>query len=226
MDVSKFLERAEQALRKRMPEQAIALYRQVLVAAPGQAAAREGLMTAYRRRVELKGGVSMLDKAAAHSLYATALGFKGAGKAAAAVRSCDTGLEKNPGDRHLLVLLAECLTSLGRKEEALATWKAELAAQPDDLEALKQAGRLHYELKQVAEALVLLERAHALDRHDPEVERLRRQLAAEGTLASTKYETAQSSREVMRARTGPGPAAASSVPDVDALRASSAAAPA
>jgi len=225
VDVSKFLERAEQALRKRMPEQAIALYRQVLVAAPGEAAAREGLMTAYRRRVELKGGVTLLDRAAARSLYATALALKGAGKAAAAARSCDTGLEKNPEDRHLLVLLAECLMALGRKQEALATWKAELAAQPQDLDALKQAGRLHYELKQVPEALACLERAHALDRHDPEVERLRRQLAAEGTLASTKYETAQTSRDVMRARAEAAPAPDAAPADVDGLRARLAGAP-
>lgn len=223
MDVSKFLERAEQALRRRMPEQAIALYRQVLVAAPGHAGAREGLLTACRRRVELKGGASLLDRAAARSLYATALGLKGAGKLAAAARSCDTGLEKNPDDRPLLELLCECLLGLGHKDEALAAWKSVLAAHPDDLVALKQAGRLHWDLKQVDEAQALLDRAHGLDRHDPEVERLRRQLAAEGTLARTRYETAQSSRDVMRARAEGAPVAP--VRDAAELRAALAASP-
>ena len=216
MDVSKFLERAEVALRKRMPDQAIALYRQVLVAAPGSAAAREGLMTAYKRRAELKGGPSMIDKATARSLYATALGLKGAGKLGAAVRTCDAGLERFPGNRHMLALLAECLQAQGHKEEALAAWRAELADAPEDLEALKAAGQLYYELKQVPQAVECLEKAHRLDRHDPEVERLRRLLAAEGTLANTRYETAQSSRDVMRSRPeAPGTAPAR---DVDALR--------
>jgi len=226
MDVSKFLERAEAALRKRMPDQAIALYRQVLVAAPGNAPAREGLMTAYKRRVELKGGASLIDKAAARSLYATALGLKGTGKVGAAVRTCDAGLERHPEARAMLELLAECLTAQGHKEEALAVWRAELAAAPKDLAALKAAGQLHYELKQIAEATQCLELAHSLDRHDPEVERLRRQLAAEGTLANTRYETAQSSREVMRSRAeGPAAGAAAPARDADALRAALQASP-
>jgi hypothetical protein len=61
MDVDKFMERAEAALRKRAPDQAIALYRQVLTARPGNGPARRGLMAAYRKRAELKGGASMLD---------------------------------------------------------------------------------------------------------------------------------------------------------------------
>src|SRR5262252_8598748 len=199
MDVSKFLERAEAALRKRLPDQAIQMYRQVLVASPGHAAAREGLMTAYKRRAELKGGASLIDKAASRSLYATALGLKGAGKLVLAARNCDMGLERDPGNRNLIVLLAECLQAQGLQEEALAVWRAELAAEPNDLQALKAAGELHYALRQIPQAIECLERAHAADRHDPEVERLRKHLAAEGTLASTKYETAASSRDVRRA---------------------------
>jgi tetratricopeptide (TPR) repeat protein len=223
MDVSKFLERAETALRKRLPDQAIAMYRQVLVASPGHAQAREGLMTAYKRRAELKGGASIIDKAASRSLYATALGLKGAGKAGMAARNCDMGLERDPENRHLVVLLAECLQAQDLKEEALAVWRAELAAEPDDLQALKAAGQLHYELRQIKEAIECLERAHAADRHDPEVERLRRHLAAEGTLASTKYETAASSRDVRRVQSE-APAAAEAR-DTEALAARVAAQP-
>jgi tetratricopeptide (TPR) repeat protein len=66
------------------------------------------------------------------------------------------------------------------------------------VQALKVAGRLHYELRQIPEAIDCLERAHVIDKHDPEVERLRKNLAAEGTLASTSYETATSSRDVIK----------------------------
>ena len=61
MDVAKFLEKAEQALRKRNAEQAIALYRQVLVAKPGYVTVRQGRRVAYRRRAELKNGPSMVE---------------------------------------------------------------------------------------------------------------------------------------------------------------------
>jgi tetratricopeptide (TPR) repeat protein len=198
MDIAKFLEKAEQALRKRNAEQAIALYRQVLVAKPGHGPARQGLMAAYRRRAELKNGPSMLEKAAAKSVYAAALGLKSGKRWAAVVKSCDAALEKNPTDGGLVALLGEALEALGHKEEALAAWRAQVEANDQDVLALKVTGRLHYELRQIPEAIECLERAHALNKHDPEVERLRKNLAAEGTLANTSYETATSSRDVIK----------------------------
>ncbi|MGQ0553258.1 MAG: hypothetical protein ACT4PU_08560 [Planctomycetota bacterium] len=197
MDVTRFLEKAEAAVR-RAPDQAIALYRQVLVAEPTNAAARGGLLAAYRRRAELKNGPSLLDRAAAKSLYAAALGLRGSKRWAAVVKSCDSALEKAPADAAVVTLLAEALEALGQKEAALASWLAVLKEDAESVLALKSAGRLHYELKQVQQATECLERAHALDRHDPDVERLRRNLAAEGTLANSRYETATSSRDVLK----------------------------
>jgi tetratricopeptide (TPR) repeat protein len=198
MDVGKFLDRAASALRKRNADQAIALFRQVLVASPGHAEARAGLMGAYRRRVELKGGASLIEKAAAKSLRATAMALRGSKRWAALVKTCDAGLEKVPTEAGLVAMLAEALEQLGHQEEALATWTSLLESDAEDMAALKAAGRLHYELRNIEQAIVCLDRAHAVDRHDPEVERLRKNLAAEGTLASTNYETAKSSRDVIK----------------------------
>lgn len=198
MDVEKFIIKAEQALAKRAAPAAIALFKQVLVASPDHARARAGLLGAYRRKAELKGGPGLLDRAAAKSLVLTATGLARAGQSALVVKNCEAGLEKNPDDQSLLALLAEALADLGRHAEALACWEHRLILDDRDVEALKAAGRLHYELMQVGEAIDCLDRAHALDAHDPEVEKLRKRLVAEGTLASTKFETATSSRELMK----------------------------
>lgn len=198
MDVQKFLDRAAAALRKRNADQAIALYRQVLVASPGHAQARSGLMGAYLRRLELKGGASLIEKAAAKSLRATALALRGAKRWAALVKTCDAGLEKAPSDGALVSMLADALEQLNHQEEALATWNALIEADGENVGALKNAGRLNYELRNISQAIDCLDRAHAVDRHDPEVERLRKNLAAEGTLAATNYETATSSRDVIK----------------------------
>jgi tetratricopeptide (TPR) repeat protein len=200
MDVDKFMERADAALRKRAPDQAITLYRQVLTAKPGHGPARRGLMTAYRKRADLKGGASMIDRAAARSLHAAALGLRSSKRWPSLVKTCDAALEKHPHDGGLVAMLAEGLEAQGLKEEALAAWESRLDADPQDVLALKHAGRLNYELRRIDVAIQQLERAHAIDRHDPEVERLRKNLAAEGTLASTRYETAQSSRDVIKDR--------------------------
>ena len=200
MDVDKFMERAEAALRKRAPDQAITLYRQVLTAKPGNGPARRGLMAAYRKRADLKGGASMLDRAAARSLHAAAMGLRSSKRWPALVKTCDAALEKHPHDGALVGMLAEGLEAQGLKEEALAAWESRLDADAQDLLALKHAGRLNYELRRIEVAIQQLERAHSIDRHDPEVERLRKNLAAEGTLASTRYESAQSSRDVIKDR--------------------------
>ena len=198
MDVDKFMERAETALRKRAPDQAITLYRQVLTAKPGHGPARRGLMAAYRKRADLKGGASMIDRAAARSLHAAAMGLRSSKRWSALVKTCDTALEKSPHDGALVGMLAEGLEAQGLKEEALAAWESRLDADAQDLLALKHAGRLNYELRRIEVAIQQLERAHSIDRHDPEIERLRKNLAAEGTLASTRYESAQSSRDVIK----------------------------
>ncbi len=205
MDVTRFLAKAEQALRKRNPAQAAALYRQVLVASPGLGDARAGLLAAYRRRLELKGGASLLDRAAAKSLRAAAAGLAGAKKWTAQVKTCDAGLEKDPADAYLASCLADALEALERPEEALAVWRHRLQLDEGDVDALKAAGSLHYRLRQMDEALRCLEQAHALAPQDGEVQRLRKTLAAEGSLAATRYETARSSRELAVPQQQPAP---------------------
>lgn len=198
MDVDKFLERAEVALRKRNPPQAIALYRQVLRAEPGHAGARLGTLRACARKAELKGGPSLFDRSAAKGMAAAAKGMATAHKPAAVVKSCEAGLEKNPADAGLLAMLAQALEDLGHGEAALAVWRFRLEQDDQDMDALKGAGKLHYRLRQIPEAVECFDRAHAIDKHDPEVERLRKNLAAEGTLASTKFASAKSSRELVK----------------------------
>jgi len=198
MDLSKFLEKADLALRKRNAPQAIALYRQVLVASPGHGAARAGLLAAFRRQAELKGGASFLDRAAAKTTRAAVAGLASAKQHAALVKTCEAGLEKDPNDGYLAAHLAAALEALERPEEALATWQHRLEIDADDLAALKAAGKLHYRLRQIAEAVQCLDHVHRIDPHDAEVEKLRKHLAAEGTLASTRYESARSSRELAK----------------------------
>jgi tetratricopeptide (TPR) repeat protein len=198
MDVEKFMEKAEAALRKRAAPQAIALYRQVLRAVPGDARAWAGMLRAYKRKAELRGGPSLLDKTAAKGAAAAAAGMATAKKPGGVIKTCETGLERNPLDASMVAMLARALEQQEHGEAALAAWRYRLELDEGDTEALKSAGKLHYALRQIDEAVACLEQAHALDPHDPEVERLRKHLAAEGTLSSTRYETATSSRELVR----------------------------
>ncbi len=198
MELGKYLDKARVALRKRNADQAIALYRQVLRAAPDHGEAQQGLLGAFARKAELRGGPNLLDKTAAKGLAATARGLVSAGQAGAAVKTCETGLERHPLDAGLAALLAQALETLGRPEAALATWSYRLELDDSDFAALKAAGMLHYRLGRIEEATACLDRAHELDRHDADVGRLRKNLAAEGTLAATRFTTAESSHQLAK----------------------------
>lgn len=197
MDVDKFIARAQQALRKRAAPQAIALLRQVLVAKPGHPEARSALLTAYRRKAELKGGPGMLDRAAAKAARAAVVPLRGK-RPEMLVKTADAALERDPTDAALVGDLAVALEELGYQGAALAAWMYRLELDEQDTTALKEAGKLHWGLRQIDEAVECLERAHRIDPRDPETEKLRKNLAAEGTLKSTKYETAASSKELIK----------------------------
>ncbi len=198
MDVDKFISRATQALRKRNPAQAIALYKQVLLAKPGHPEARGGLLSAYRRKAELRGGPKLPDRLAAKGLRATALALRGSRKLEAVVKTCDAGLERDPTDLALVAVLAGALDELGYQGSSLAAWRYRLELDDGDVEALKSAGKLHWALREIDQAIDCLERAHRLDPRDPEIGKLRKNLAAEGTLKSTRYASATSSQELVR----------------------------
>jgi len=199
MDLAKYIKKAE-AVRKRHPPQAVALYKQVLVAQPGNPEARAGLLATWKRAAELKGGPSMLDKAAAASCRAAAAGLRSQSRWEALIKTCETGLARNPADLGLLGMLAEGLEGAGYPGGALSAWVFRLGIDDSDTEALKAAGRLHHALRQIDEAVDCLERAHRIDPHDPDIEKMRKHLAAEGTLKATRYETATSSRDVIKDR--------------------------
>lgn len=201
MDLDKYIKKAE-AVRKRNPPQAIALYKQVLVAQPGNPDARAGLLWTLRRASEMKGGPSLLDKAAATSCRAAAAGLRSQSRWDGVVKTCETGLVRHPMDLGLLGLLAQGLEGAGYPGGALAAWLFRLEIDDADTEALKAAGRLHHALRQIDEAIACLERAHAIDPRDPEIEKMRKNLAAEGTLKATRYESATSSRDVIKDAAG------------------------
>lgn len=200
MDVDKFIARANQALRKRAAPQAIALLRQVLVAKPGHPEARAQLLAAYRRKAELKGGPSLMDRAAARAARAAIVPLRGGKRPAWIVKTADGGLERDATDAVLVGDLAAALEDLGYQGAALAAWMYRVDLDEADTVALKEAAKLHWALRRIDEAVECLERAHRVDPRDPETEKLRKNLAAEGTLKTTKYETAASSKELIKDR--------------------------
>lgn len=198
MDLSKYLEQAADAAKRRNYAMAVKIYGQVLQIQPDFGEARSGL-----RKV-------LFQKAAQKppsKLVATLVGGPGrllTGLFAllrqhqAAARGYERYLTLDPLDEGVHLKLGRALQRAGLKRSALAVFAAYAEHQPRCLEACRSAGMLSYELGKMQEALGYFELALKVDPRDQESLKARKNLAAEGALRTSGIEKAQSSRELIK----------------------------
>lgn len=198
MDLSKHLENAADAVKRRNFALAIKIYGQVLSIQPDYGEARRGLREALFAKAAQKapskltallaGGPSLLLGGMCSVL----------GRHAAAARAYERYLQHDPAAEGANLKLGRALMKAGHRRSALAVFDAFAEAQPRCLEACRSAGALFYEQGKVREALAMYERALKIDPRDQESLKARKDLAAEGALRSSGIEKAQSSRDLIK----------------------------
>ncbi|MBL9076360.1 MAG: tetratricopeptide repeat protein [Planctomycetes bacterium] len=198
MDLSKYLENAADATKRRNFSLAVKIYGQVLQIQPDFGEARAGLRRALFQKVAQKpaskvgalllGGTSLLVGELCRLL----------GRHAAAARAYERYLAHDPLAEGANLKLGHALRRAGCPRSALAVFEAYATAQPRCLEACRAAGALFYEQGKVPQALAMYEQALKIDPRDQESLKARKDLAAEGALRSSGIETAQSSRELIK----------------------------
>lgn len=198
MDLSKHLENAAEAVKRRNFALAVKIYGQVLQIQPDYGEARAGLRKALftkaaqrppsRAMAMLLSGVHLLVGGTCRAL----------GRHAAAARAYERYLAADPLHEGANLKLGNSLQRAGHARSALAVFRAYAEAQPRCLEACRSAGALAYQQGQVNEALELYEQALKIDPRDQESLKARRELAAEGALRKTGIDKAQSSRELIK----------------------------
>ena len=198
MDLSKHLENAAEAVKRRAFPMAIKIYAQVLQIQPDYGEARAGLRRALFAKAAQKppskltamiaGGLPLLTGALS-SLF---------GQAAAAARAYERYLVHDPLNEGVNLKLGRSLQKAGLQRSALAVFAAFAEAQPRCLEACRSAGALYYQQGKVNEALAMYELALKVDPRDQESLKARKDLAAEGALRSSGIEKAESSRDLIK----------------------------
>jgi tetratricopeptide (TPR) repeat protein len=198
MDLSKHLEKATEAVRRRNWAFAVKLYAQLLALQPDNGDARAGLREALFKKAESKPGsrAGALLGGGVHLL--TAEIARMCKQHGAAARAYERYLVFDPLNESANVRLGEACERAGWRQSALAVFRAFATAQPRSLVASKRAGALLHEAGQLDAALQFYEQALRVDPRDQDSIRARKNLAAEGALKKTGIETAQSSRELMR----------------------------
>lgn len=198
VDLSKYLEQAADAVKRRNYAMAVKIYGQVLSIQPDFGEARSGLRRALFQKAAQKppskltamlfGGVNLLVAGIQRLV----------GAHAGAAKSLERYLAFDPAAEGPNLKLGVSLERAGFSKSALAVYAAYAELQPRCLEACRSAGALYYEQGQMAEALAMYEQALKVDPRDQESLKARKNLAAEGALQSTGIETAESSRDLIK----------------------------
>ena len=113
----------------------------------------------FRRALTLDPGNLDVRFGLAEALYLS-------GAVAAGLSEIDRCLESRPEDLRWETARAECLRAIGRAEESTRALDRVLARAPDDVRALRLRAEFDLEAREWVTALVLLERARAVDPGD------------------------------------------------------------
>jgi tetratricopeptide (TPR) repeat protein len=198
VDLSKYLEQAADAAKRRNFPMAVKIYGQVLQIQPDFGEARSGLRKALFQKVAQKPAskVGAMLFGGVHLLTGNLLRL--CGQHGGAAKAYERYLVHNPLAEGANLKLGQALQKAGLPRSALAVYAAYAEQQPRCLEACRAAGALYYSQGKVQEALTMYELALKVDPRDQESLKARKDLAAEGALRSSGIEKAQSSRELIK----------------------------
>ena len=198
MDLSKFLEQAADATKRRNYAMAVKIYGQVLSIQPDFGEARAGLRKALfqkaAQKAPSKAGALLLG---GFSLLTGNL-MRLFGQHAAAAKSFEGYLAHDPLNEGVNLKLGAALQRAGLERSALAVYAAYAQHQPRCLDACRAAGQLYQRQGKHQEALAMYESALKVDPRDQESLKARKDLAAEGALRSTGIDKAGSSRDLIK----------------------------
>jgi tetratricopeptide (TPR) repeat protein len=197
MDVAKHLDKAAEAAKKKNFDYAVELYHQVLQLKPDHGEARRALRDCLVRRAEYKkipAAIAVLQGLPGRLSILIGRLTKNHGQV---ILSAEKSLRDSPRNEGLNRTLAEALERAGHLNSAVAVWEFLGEAEGGD-DALKRAGALYYQMRDMQKALGCYETVLKRTPRDSEAEKMRKNLAAEGVLSSGSYDPTKSSRELAR----------------------------
>jgi len=197
MDISKHLERAKEAVRKKNFDFALTLYNQALAIKPDHREARLGLLEAAARKLQVKPSPKILRLLIGMPQFLSLFIGKLTKNSDLVARAAQRYLMIDPQNDSVNFLLGKTLESSGYLGGAAAVYEFVAGYDEKNIVALKKAGFLMYRLKDVPAALELFEKVLAIAPRDPEAEKMRKNLAAESTLATGSYSKAKSSLDLV-----------------------------
>lgn len=201
MDLSKHLEKAEDAIRRKNFDFGIDLYRQLLSVSPGDYQARAGLHRAYVRRHEAKPTSAWIAKVQGSPSLALAKTLLAARNYAKAAEAFESYIALDPLNLAYNMELGAALEAANFTDGALAVYETTAECVPGAGEAWKRAGGILTKKREFARAIECYSKALEINPRDQESVKARKDLAAEGALLSSGLETGSHSRDLIKDKT-------------------------
>ena len=191
MAVSDLKNKAKEAFRRKRYEMAVEAYQEYLKFQADDEEAVEGFFQAALKLREGKGKRlfgSMLSKAS----------LSGSKDPLKRIASCFRALAKAPEDKKILMALGEAAMAANAFQAGIVAYHRAAEADPEDNEPWKRLGDALGKQGRIKEALDALSEAVRIMPRDQEAQKLRKNLAAEGALKISGFETAGSSRDLIK----------------------------
>lgn len=191
MAVSDLKNKAREALKRRRYELAVEAYTEYLRFEVDDEEAMDGFFQAAHKLRETRG----------KSIFGGMLGKVSVGSSKdpkKRIAGCLRALAKAPDNRSVLMMLGDAAMQTSAFQAGIVAYKRAAEADPEDNEAWKRLGDALGRMGRIREALDALAEAVRIKPRDQEALKLRKNLAAEGALKSTGFETAGSSRELIK----------------------------
>ncbi|HEB52969.1 MAG TPA: tetratricopeptide repeat protein, partial [bacterium] len=168
VDLSKYLEQAADAAKRRNYPMAVKIYGQVLAIQPDFGEARAGLRKALFQKAAQKppSKLTAMLFGGVHLLLGSVLRL--VGSHAGAAKAFERYLAMDPTAEGPNLKLGDSLQRAGFAKSALAVYAAYAEHQPRCLDACRAAGALYYEQGRLDQALAMYEQALKVDPRDQE----------------------------------------------------------
>ncbi len=206
MNIAKLIEKGEDALKKKSFDYAIEILLQAVSFAPNSREARELLRRAELKKFEhsypSKGVVAVFGFPARLGMFVAALGKKG--NPEGYMMACERFLTKDPKNLAVNVALGDAAAAAGHLQAAVLAYEMAAEHHASNVGVLKKLGNVLWKAGEIRKAHEAFDRAVKLDPHDQDAVKARKNLAAEASLKETGFETARSSRDLVKDKTALG----------------------
>jgi tetratricopeptide (TPR) repeat protein len=206
MNIAKLIDKGEEALKKKNFDYAIEILLQAVSFGPNNRRARELLRQAELKKYEhaypSKGLVAVFGLPA--KLGMTVAGLSKKSNPEAAMMACEKFLTKDPKNKAANMALGDAAAIGGHLEVAIFAYQTASEHSPGDPGALKKLGQLLWKNGQISEAHEVYDKVVRLRPQDQEAVKARKNLAAEMSLKETGFESARSSRDLVKDKDAAG----------------------